>query len=171
MANKKFEKNENPINDEILLDDNDLVRIVGNDGQKCCTFKEAKDAAENEGLDLIGINLNVTPPILKKEDYGKYLYNLKKNSKKIKPKPLKEIDLRVNIASNDLQTKANHAKDFIRDGSKVKVVLTIKGRENTRLDLSRQTLFDFIELVSDVAVPETAPKTEGNKYTVILKKK
>ena len=43
------------------------------------------------------------------------VYELKRNAKKAKQatKPMKEIQLSVNIAKHDLETKANNAKKFI----------------------------------------------------------
>jgi translation initiation factor IF-3 len=158
------------INNELNINPNDDVRLIGDETQ-IVKFKDAIVISKSEEKDLIGINLNVQPPILRLDDYHKFLYNLKKANKKNKEKPLKEIDLNVNIAPNDLQTKVNQAKRFIENGSKVKVVLTIRGRETTHMDLSKKTLFDFISLLSDVAVAENEPKMIGNKFIVIFKKK
>ena len=102
------------------------------------------------------------------------MYEFKKSAKKAKQnqtKPLKEIQLSANIAKHDIETKGNKAKEFIADGSKVKVVLTLKGREMTRRDENKKSLLEFIEYMSDVSVPEAMPRDEGNKTIVILKKK
>ena len=113
------------------------------------------------------------PPIVKLYDYSKYLFDLKKASKnKTKNNNVcKEIQLSVSISQHDLEIKANKAKDFIKDGNKVKVVLTMRGRELGRRDYSKECFNKFIELMSDVAVCESTPRDEGNKVIVILKKK
>lgn len=101
------------------------------------------------------------------------LYELKKAAKKNKQhtKPFKEVQLSVNIAPHDLETKANQAKKFIENGSKVKVVLTMRGRELARRDDNKKSILEFITLLDEVAVPESMPKDEGNKTIVILKKR
>jgi translation initiation factor IF-3 len=101
------------------------------------------------------------------------LYELKKVAKKAKQnvKPLKEIQLSVNIATHDLQTKANNARKFIEEGSRVRVTLTMKGRELSRREENKKSILEFIVMMEDVAVPEAAPRDEGNKTSVILKKK
>ena len=150
------------------------VRIIGSDIEsKVVQLAEAKKIASDMGLDLVEINGKASIPILRICNYEKFLYEQKKNAKKNKPqnKPLKEIQLSVNIASNDLKTKVNHAADFIKDGSKVKVVLTMKGRELTRRDENKKSIYEFITMLEDVATPESLPRDEGNKTTVILKKK
>ena len=160
------------INDEIH--GNYDVRITG-DGieSKVVSLKEAKAIAEGMELDLVEINPSTQPPIMKIASYEKMMYELKKNAKKNKQvaKPLKEIQLSVNITEHDLQTKANNARKFIENGNKVKATLTMKGRELLRRDESKRSILEFIVMLDDVAVPEFQPKDDGNKTIVILKKK
>jgi translation initiation factor IF-3 len=124
-------------------------------------------------LDLIEINPKSNPPVLKIADYSKYLYELKKQAKARKQNKteLKEISLSVNISMHDLEIKANKAKEFISKGDKVKVTLMMKKRELVRREENKKSILQFILLLSDVATPESMPKDEGNKTTVILKKK
>jgi translation initiation factor IF-3 len=77
----------------------------------------------------------------------------------------------VNIAANDLKTKANKARDFLKDGHKVKVVLSMRGRELARRDENKRSLFEFIDSLDDVCVPESMPQDERNKTIVYLKRK
>lgn len=137
------------------------------------TLDNAKELAYSKGLDIVEMNTRVTPPIMRICQYDKLIYEMKKSTKKNKQnaQQLKEIQLSVNIASNDLNTKAKQAKRFIEDGDKVKVVLTMRGRELSRRDENKRSILEFITLLDEVAVPETMPKDEGNKTIVILKKK
>lgn len=160
------------INDEIMGVHE--CRITGSEIEsRVLPFKEALKIAADMEMDLIEINNSVYPPIMRIAPYDKFLYQEKKNAKARQQqiKPLKEIQLSVNIASNDLNTKANKAKEFISDGNKVKVTLTMKGREVLRREDNKKSIFEFIALLEDVAVPESMPKDEGNKTTVILKAK
>lgn len=174
INNKKQNQNEFKINDELNYSNNDNVRVIGEIGNSTVmSFDEAKRLAEKNEMDLIEINGNIAVPILRIDSYDKFIYQMKKNAKKNKqvPKPLKEIDLNVNIASNDLETKARKAKEFIEDGSKVKVVLTMKGRELARRENNKKTILEFITMLEGTAIPESMPKDEGNRTIVILKKK
>ena len=160
------------INDE--LRGNYDVRIVGEGIEsKVVKLEEAKKIAYGMELDLIEINANNDPPIMRVASYEKMIYELKKNAKKNKQtaKPLKEIQLSVNISEHDLQTKANNARKFIENGSKVKVTLTMKGRELSRRDENKKSILEFIVMLEDVAVPESQLRDDGNKTIVILKKK
>ena len=160
------------VNDEIR--GYNELRIVGEGIEsKITTMAEARQIAESMELDLIEINPTSNPPVVKVASYEKLMYELKKAAKKNKQsaKPLKEIQLSVNITEHDLQTKANNAKKFIENGSKVKVTLTMKGRELTRREDSKRSILEFIVMLEDVAVPESQPRDDGNKTIVILKKK
>lgn len=160
------------VNDEIQFNGN--VRIVGeNIESKVIPIKEAQKIADEMGLDLVEIRGGVEIPIVKICSYEKMIYELKKSAKKNKQnqKPLKEIQLSVSIAKHDLQVKANNARRFLEDGSKVKVVLSMRGRELVRREENKKSILEFIVLLEDVAVPESTPKDEGNRTIVILKKK
>lgn len=160
------------VNDEIRFNGN--VRIVGNDIEsKVVSMSEAKKIAEKMDLDLVEIQGNLDIPIIRICNYEKMVYELKKSAKKLKQgtKPMKDIQLSVNIARHDLETKANSARKFLEDGSRVRVTLTMKGREIARREDNKKSILEFIVLLEDVAVPENAPRDEGNKTVVILKKK
>ena len=160
------------VNDEIRFNGN--VRIVGNEIEsRVVTMSEARKIADEMELDLVEIQDRAEVPIMRICNYEKMLYELKKAAKKNKQivKPLKEIQLSVNIAKHDLETKANSARKFINDGNKVKVILSMKGRELTRREENKKSILEFIVQLEDVAVPESTPRDEGNKTVVILKKK
>lgn len=160
------------VNDEIRI--GGKVRIVGEGIEsKVVTMSEARKIAEDMELDLVEIQGKSDVPIVRVCNYEKMLYELKKAAKKNKQhvKPLKEIQLSVNIAKHDLETKANNAKRFIEDGSRVRVTLAMKGRELSRREDNKKSILEFIVMMDDVAVPESTPKDEGNKTVVILKKR
>lgn len=143
------------------------------DFAKIIPLREAKSLAEQMEMDLVEINPNSEPPIVKICDYSKYLFNLKKAEKaknKNIPK-LKEITISPNISVHDMETKANKVKEIVKDGGKVKVSLFFKGREIARREELKRALYVLIQMVEEAAVPETLPKDEGNRTLVILKQK
>ena len=111
-------------------------------------------------------------PILKIGNFEKIMYQLKKNAKKNShtSKPMKEIQLSVTIADNDLQTKAKHAREFLKNGSKVKVILTMRGREKSRREENKKSIYQFITMLDDVSIPESMPKDEGPSKTIVILK-
>ena len=134
---------------------------------------DAKRLSDKLNLDLIEINPGQNPPILRIDDYDKWLYKEKKKEKESKQNKteLKEVQLSTNIGRHDLEIKARKAREFIADGNKVKVVLTMRSRELNRREESKKCLYEFILMTEDVAVPESMPRDEGSRSIVILKKK
>lgn len=160
------------VNEEIRLSGS--VRIVGEGVEsRVVPIAEARRVAEDMGLDLVDLGGKQEMPVLKICNYEKMVYEMKKAAKKNKQtaKPLKDIQLSVNIAKHDMETKANNARRFLEDGSRVRVTLTMKGRELARREDNKKSILEFIVMLEDVAVPEAAPRDDGNKTSVILKRK
>lgn len=159
------------INDE--LRGNYDVRVIGSDIEsKVMPLQEAKRLAESMDMDLVEFNTKPNPPIMKICNYEKLIYELKRNEKKNKQTstPVKEVQLSVNIAKHDLETKAKQASSFITKGHKVKVILTLKGREMARREENKKSILEFLVMMEDVAVIESF-KDDGNKTIAYLKKK
>lgn len=160
------------VNEEIKLYGN--VRIVGEGIEsKVVPIAEARSMAESMELDLVLLNTNGNEPVIKLCNYEKMLYEMKRMAKKNKQtaKPLKDIQLSVNIAKHDMETKANNARRFLEDGSRVRVTLTMRGREMARHEENKKSILEFIVMLDDVAVPEAAPRDDGNRTSVILKRR
>merc|ERR1711991_802290 len=83
------------------------VRCIDSQGKQLgiLSINEALQAASSVGLDLVEIQPNVSPPVCKILDYGKYKYESQKRKnearKKQKSIDVKEIKLRPNIDSHD----------------------------------------------------------------------
>ena len=160
------------VNEEIRLTGN--VRVVGEGIEsRVVPIGEARRIAEEMELDLVDLGGKQETPVLKVCNYEKMVYEMKKAAKKSKQsaKPLKDIQLSVNIAKHDMETKANNVRRFIEDGCRVRVTLTMKGRELSRREENKKSILEFIVMLDDVATPEAPLHDDGNKTTVILKKK
>ncbi len=160
------------VNDEIRFRGD--VRIVGEGIEsKVVPMLTARKIATSMGMDLVEIQGNKEVPIMRICHFDKMIYEMKKAAKKSKQqvKQLKEVQLSVNIAKHDMETKANNARRFLESGFKVKVVLSMRGRELSRREESKRSLLEFIVMLEDCSVPEGIPRDEGNRTIVILKKK
>ena len=105
------------------------VRCIDSQGKQLgiISINEALQAASSIGLDLVEIQPNVSPPVCKILDYGKYKYESQKRKnearKKQKTIDVKEIKLRPNIDSHDFNVKIKSVKKFLENGDKVKITL------------------------------------------------
>lgn len=87
----------------------------------------------------------------------------------------KEIQITPRIGENDYRTKLKHAIIFIGKGDKVKIVLTLRGREYfTHKEHSETLLKRFCEDLKEITAIESMPKDKGvqqKKIIVILRPK
>jgi len=152
------------------------VRVTGEIGQGAIMSSyEASKLAEANEKDLILISENANLPVVKIEDYGKFLYEVEKrekeNKKNQKKSEVKEISLSVNIADHDLEVKSKKASEFLEEGNKVKLSLLLKGRQHHMADKGQLVMLKFATLVESLGVPETMPKLEGSRWHMVLKPK
>ena len=79
-------------------------------------------------------------PVARILDYGKYKFEQSKKEKGQKKKQggneFKEIKLRYNIDIGDYNTRLNQAKKFLEKGKRVKLNITLRGREMQHKDLA-----------------------------------
>jgi len=169
---KNNNKRKHKINEEIRSNE---VRLIGSGEPQVVKTHIALKWAQDEGKDLVLINENQETPIVRIEDYKKFLYEQEKLEKERKrnsnKSELKEIQLSVNISDHDLGIKAKKAKELLEDGDKVKVALSLKGRERANPGRGEYVILRFAELVGEVGIPEALPKLEGSKWLMILKQK
>ncbi len=160
------------INEEITVKE---IRAIDADGSQLgvISTKRALEMAEAQGLDLVLIAPKATPaPVGRIMDYGKYCFELQKREKEQrknqKTVEVKEVQLSCKIEDNDINTKANHAKRFLSDGNKVKVVVRFRGREMAHTEIGVQLLEKFAAILADVGVVEKPAKLEGRNMTMFL---
>ena len=153
------------------------VRVIGANGDQLgvMSSKEALNIAEQNGMDLVKIAPQATPPACKIMDYGKYKFELAKRDRETKKNQkvvnIKEIRLSPSIDTNDFNTKVNHTLKFLKSGDKVKITVRFRGREVNHSSLGKVLLDKFAEAIEDVAVVEKNAKLEGkNMFMVIAPK-
>jgi translation initiation factor IF-3 len=160
------------INQELTSEE---VRIVGRGEPFVISTSEALKIAQSEDKDLVLINENQKPPIARIEDYNKFLYDQEKAEKEKKrnanKSQLKEIQLSVNISDHDLEIKAKKGREFLKDGDKVKVVISLKGRQKANPERGEIVMLKFTQLVEEFGIPESMPKLEGGKWLMMIKTK
>ncbi|MBI3559919.1 translation initiation factor IF-3 [Candidatus Gottesmanbacteria bacterium] len=134
------------------------LRLLDEDGKQIgvVTKLEALQKAKEQGLDVVEIAPNATPPVAKLIDYKKFKYQEAKKDRESRKSQknvgVKEIRLRPFIGAHDFDTRLLQAKDFLSDGNQVKLTLTFKGREITRKEFGFAVIKRFIESLEAVKV-------------------
>lgn len=123
-------------------------------------------------LDLVKISPTAVPPVCKIMDYGKFRYEQIKREKETRKNQkiveLKEIRLSMTIDDNDIATKVKNARKFLLDGDKVKVSLRMRGRQMVYSNNGIEVMGSFFAQLSEIAVMEKKPLTEGRHINMIL---
>ena len=159
------------INEEITAAE---VRVIGPDNEQVGIMKidDARNFAYNNGVDLVLIVPNATPPVCRAIDYGKFCFERDKREKEAKKKQVivkvKEIQLSCRIEQHDFDTRVNHAKKFLAEGNKVKAVIRFKGREMSHTELGREVITRFEEACREAGVAEKKPVLDGRFMSIIL---
>jgi translation initiation factor IF-3 len=148
------------------------VRLIGSAGEQVgvVATDEALRMAKEAELDLVEVAPGAEPPVCRIMDYGKYLFEKKKKTKKAKvhTSGMKEIKLRPKIGEHDYNFKNRHIERFLKDGDKVKVTITFRGREMDFTDRGRVILVRMAEEHKEHCVIERDPKLEGRNMIMIL---
>jgi translation initiation factor IF-3 len=166
ISNKELQ-----INDEIR--DREL-RVIGNDGSQLGIMPTSKAMAlaEEQNLDLVKIAPQVTPPVCKIMDYGKYKFEQAKREKEARKNQrvveIKEIRLSLNIDTHDFNTKLGHALRFLQAGDKVKVSIRFRGREMGHPEQGYETMKKFAQACEEAANVEKPAKLEGRNMLMFL---
>ena len=123
-------------------------------------------------MDLVLMSGQAVPPVCKIMDYGKFCFERDKRAKEAKKKQqtieLKEIQLSCRIDTHDFETKANHARRFLSDGNKVRVVMKFKGREMSHMHIGREVLERFEAACADVGTVEKKPVLDGRFMSMVV---
>ena len=150
------------------------IRLIGADGAQLgiVSAEQANEMAEEQGLDLVKISPNATPPVCKIMDYSKFCYDQKKKEKDAKKNQkvveIKEIRMSPSIDTNDFNTKAKNAMKFLKEGNRVKVSVRFRGREMAHTNLGEKLLIEFAEACSELSTMEKNPKLEGRFMAIFL---
>ncbi|MGB0774688.1 MAG: translation initiation factor IF-3 [Akkermansiaceae bacterium] len=147
------------------------VRVVYEDQQLgVMSSREAVEKAKSVGLDLVEVAPSANPPVCRVCDYGKYKYEQSKLKKK-KAKTyarIKEVKLRVGTDTHDYNIKMARAEQFLEQGSKVRVRLQFKGRENAHREIGFEVLKKCGEDLKEMAHVDQPPRLAGRAVNMML---
>lgn len=149
------------------------VRLVGdNIEQGIYSTDEARRMAQAQNLDLVEISPTATPPVCRVIDYSKFKYEQKKKTRELKAKQtkvvIKEIRFGPNTDDHDFEFKLKHAREFLKEGAKIKSYVHFVGRSIVFKERGEILLLKFAQALEDVAKVEQLPKLEGKRMFLYL---
>ena len=153
------------------------IRLIGATGEQLgiMSAAQAQRIADEQGLDLVKISPQATPPVCKLMDYGKFRFEQGKREKEAKKNQhvveIKEIRMSPGIDVGDFNTKLKNAQKFLADGNRVKVSVRFRGREMAHTEIGKDLLVRFAEQCAEVATLDKEPKLEGRSMSIFLSTK
>ena len=151
--------------------------MIGADGEQVgiVTRRQALDAATEATLDLVEIVPNAEPPVCRIMDYGKFVFEQKKQKqvakKKQKQVQIKEIKFRPGTGEGDYQVKLRNLIRFLKEGDKTKVTMRFRGREHAHRELGLEVLERVERDLAEYGEMEQRPQMEGRQMVMVLRPK
>jgi len=163
------------INNEITAPE---LRVIDDSGKNLGVMPREKAlslAKPEEGLDLIEISPAASPPVARIMSYDKYRYIKGKEEKKErrgqKGAELKQVQISVRAARNDLLIKARQAEDFLNEGHFVDIQMRMRGREKGKREWAEQKLREFLAMITVEFKELHPPKLGGRGLMMQIAKK
>ena len=133
---------------------------------------DARARAEAESLDLVLIADQSEPVVCKIMDYGKHVFEAKKQKnlqkKKAKRTQIKEMKFRPGTEQGDYEVKLRNLTRFLENGDKAKVTLRFRGREMAHQELGLELLKRVEADLAELGSVEQFPKMEGRQMTMVI---
>ena len=136
------------------------------------SIEEARKLATEATMDLVEIAPEGEPPVCKLMDYGKHIFEAKKQQavqrKKQKQIQIKEMKFRPGTDEADYQIKLRNVRRFLENGDKAKVTLRYRGREMAHQELGVNLLKRVEDDLIQYGTVEQRPRMEGRQMVMTI---
>lgn len=150
------------------------VRLIDETGTMIgvVSLPQALERAAEAEMDLIEVSPKAEPPVCKIMDFGSFKYQKEKEMKTQKAKQkaveIKGLRLSLKIGEHDLNIRLKQAEKFLADGDKVRIEMTLKGRERQHTSRGREIIDGFSRSLAAVAKVEQPFTNQGGKLSIII---
>lgn len=161
------------VNRRIRADEVRVIRGEDSTESAVMSIRDAIDMAEDEGLDLVEVGPNQSPPVCRILDYGRFKYiqgKKQREARKVSRSASKQKEVRLSpvMSDNDIGTKINMTKNLLSEGAKVRVFVRFRGRQRAHPEIAMKVLRKVAEGVATVAKLEKPPGMEGRVLSILL---
>lgn len=161
------------VNRRIRADEVRVIRGEDSTESVVMSIRDAIDMAEGEGLDLVEVGPNQSPPVCRILDYGRFKYiqgKKQREARKVSRSASKQKEVRLSpvMSDNDIETKIKMTKNLLSEGAKVRVFVRFRGRQRAHPEIAMKVLRKVAEGVAMVAKLEKPPGMEGRVLSILL---
>lgn len=163
------------VNDQIKIPE---VFLIDETGERLGVVPTAKalSMAQAAEMDLVEVDPSAKPSVVKIMDYGQFKYERDKlaHKQRLQQKKVetKGIRLSARISKHDFDFRFEQAKKFLEKGNKLKVELSLKGRERQHLNKAVEVISGFVkelEKIDDFNIIREQDLTrQGGRFTIVL---
>lgn len=159
------------INDRIRLSP---VRVIAADGTQVGILNTdaARQMANDADLDLVEVGPRERPPICKIMDYGKFRYEQGKKEKAQRKNAAKnetkEVRVRPNTDTADLNRLIGKAREFLQKGHQTQITMILRGRQLAMTGDAVGTMREIAEQLAADGKLEKPPVLNGRRIIMIL---
>ena len=132
--------------------------------------REALEIADERGYDLVEVAPAAKPPVCRLMDFGKFKYEATRKEREARKarrarptNELREVRMKTRIGEHDRLAKTRLVKRLLGQGSKVKVSVMFRGRENDHPEIGMALLRKVAEALVDDAALESTPRFESRR--------
>ena len=160
------------VNRRIRADEVRVIRGEDSTESVVMSIRDAIDMAEGEGLDLVEVGPNQSPPVCRILDYGRFKYiqgKKQREARKVSRSASKQKEVRLSpvMSDNDIETKIKMTKNLLSEGAKVRVFVRFRGRQRAHPEIAMKVLRKVAEGVATVAKLEKPPGMEGRVLSIL----
>lgn len=141
------------------------VRVIDESGKQIgiLSREQALQEAVSREVDLVEVAPQAKPSVCRLIDFKKFKYLESKKAKQEKRAKVevKEIRLGPFISENDLQVRLRKARDFLKDGDRVRAVVKFTGRQMAHTEFGQKLIERFMGELADISKVEREPRFEG----------
>ena len=161
------------VNRRIRADEVRVIRGEDSTESVVMSIRDAIDMAEGEGLDLVEVGPNQSPPVCRILDYGRFKYiqgKKQREARKVSRSASKQKEVRLSpvMSDNDIETKIRMTKNLLSEGAKVRVFVRFRGRQRAHPEIAMKVLRKVAEGGATVAKLEKPPGMEGRVLSILL---
>ena len=161
------------VNRRIRADEVRVIRGEDSTESVVMSIRDAIDMAEGEGLDLVEVGPNQSPPVCRILDYGRFKYiqgKKQREARKVSRSASKQKEVRLSpvMSDNDIETKIKMTKNLLSEGAKVRVFVRFRGRQRAHPEIAMKVLRKVAEGGATVAKLEKPPGMEGRVLSILL---
>jgi len=150
----------------------DKVQVISESGEQLgiMSLSDAIDQAYAKEMDIVEIGMQDGIVLTKMMDYGKFLFKQQKaqNKGQSKKTDIKTIKLTYKIGDHDLEIRKNQAIKFAKEGHPLKIILSLRGRENRYEDIALDKVNEFVTSLTDVYKADSKVMKAGNNFSILL---